>query len=78
MGPWHLVGQIDKDQRTSCQHPSRRDQGQVKRRPETLKCDRELYDAMNCVPWLIGPVTRQEAGWETTPGCSKPFNHTAE
>ena len=51
----------------------------VKRRPETLQWDRELYDAMNFVPWLIdGQVTRPEAGWETTPGCSKPFNHTAE
>ena len=64
----------------------------VKRHPETLKWDRELYDAMNFVPWLIdGPVTRPEAGWEPTPGCKacdeegsgvkrrcRPFNHTAE
>ena len=28
VGPCHLVGQIDKDQRTSCRHPSWRDQGQ--------------------------------------------------
>ena len=28
VGPWHLVGQIDKDQRTSCRHQSWRDQGQ--------------------------------------------------
>ena len=64
----------------------------VKRRPETLKWDRELYDAMNFVPWLIdGPVVRPEAGWEPTPGCKacdeersavkrrgRPFNHTPE
>ena len=64
----------------------------VKRRPETLKWDRELYDAMNFVPWLIdGPVARPQAGWEPTPGCKacdeersgvkrrgRPFNHTAE
>ena len=37
----------------------------VKRRPETLKWDREFYDVMNFVPWLIdGQVTRLEAGWE--------------
>ena len=42
----------------------------VKRHPETLKWDRELYDAMNFVPWLMdGPVVRPEAGWEPTPGC---------
>ena len=29
----------------------------VRRRPESLKWDRELYDAMNFVPWLIdGPI----------------------
>ena len=28
VGPSELVGQIDKDQRTSCRHPSWRDQGQ--------------------------------------------------
>ena len=51
----------------------------VRRRPETLKWDRQFFDAMNFVPWLIdGQVTRPEAGCETTPGCSKPFNHTAE
>ena len=33
----------------------------VKRRPETLKWDRELYDAMNFVPWLIdGSVARRK------------------
>ena len=42
----------------------------VKRRPETLKWDRELYDAMNFVPWLIdGPIARPEARWEPTLGC---------
>ena len=31
----------------------------VKRRPETRKCDRELYEVMNFVPWLIdGPVAK--------------------
>ena len=84
VGPWHLVGQIDQDRLIEART--------VKRRPETLKWDRELYDAMNLVPWLIhGQVTRPEAGWEPTPGCkacdegrpgvkrrSKPFNHTAE
>ena len=45
----------------------------VKRRPETLKWDREVYDAMNFVPWLIdGPVARLEAGWTPTPGCRAP------
>ena len=48
MGPWHLVGQIDKDRAIKVR-------------------DRELYDAMNLVPWLIdGQVTRPEAGWEPT------------
>ena len=56
----------------------------VRRRPESLKWDRELYDAMNFVPWLIdGPIA--------TPGCKacdeersgakrrgRPFNHTPE
>ena len=33
----------------------------VKRRPETLKSDRELNDAMNFVPWLIdGPVMDEQ------------------
>ena len=64
----------------------------VKRRPGTLKWDRELHDAMKFVPWLIdGPVARPEAGWEPTPGCKacdeersgvkrrgRQFNHTAE
>ena len=64
----------------------------VKRRPETLKWDRELYEAMNYVPWLIdGPVARREAGWTPTPGSKardeessgvkrrgRPFNHTPE
>ena len=64
----------------------------VKRRPETLKWDRELYEAMNFVPWLIdGPVARPEVGWTPTPGCKacdeessgvkrrgRPFNHTPE
>ena len=69
VGPWHLVGQINKDQRTSCRHHSWRDQG-LKRRPGTLKWDRELHDTMKFVPWLIdGPVARPEAGWEPTLGC---------
>ena len=38
----------------------------VNRRPETLKRDREVYDAMNFVD---GPVARLEAGWTPTPGC---------
>ena len=64
----------------------------VKRRPETLKWDRELYDAMNFAPWLIdGPVVRPEAGWKPTPGCKacdeersavkrrgRPFYYTPE
>ena len=64
----------------------------VERRPERLKWDRKLYDAMNLMPWLIdGQGIRPEAGCEPTPGCkacdeeipgvkrrSKPFNHTAE
>ena len=64
----------------------------VKRRPESLKWDRELYDAMNVVPWLIdGPVATPETGGEPTPGrkaCDeerpevrrrgRPFNHTPE
>ena len=62
----------------------------VKRRPKSLKWDRELYDAMNFVPWLIdGPVARPESGWEPTPECKacdeerskrrgRPFNHTPE
>ena len=59
MGPWHLVGQIDKDRAIKART--------VKRRPETQKWDRELYDAMSLVPWLIdGQVTRPEAGWEPT------------
>ena len=42
----------------------------VKKRPETLIWDRELYEAMNFVPWLIdGPVARPEAGWEPIHGC---------
>ena len=42
----------------------------VKRRPETLIWDIELYDAMYFVPWLIdGPVARPEAAWTPTPGC---------
>ena len=54
-GPWHLVGQIDKDRAIKART--------VKRPPETLRWDRELYDAMNLVPWLIdGQVTRREAG----------------
>ena len=65
---------------------------EVKRRPETLKWDRELYEAMNCVPWSIdGLVARPEAGWTPTPGCKacdeestgvkrrgRPYNHTPE
>ena len=56
----------------------------VKRRPETLKWDRELYDSMNFVPWLIdGPVARPEAGGNQhldakRPSRGRPFNHTAE
>ena len=64
----------------------------VKRRPETLNWDKELYGAMNFVPWLIdGPVARPEAGWTPTPGCkacdeessgvkrrARPYNHTPE
>ena len=64
----------------------------VKRRPETFKWDRELYEAMNFVPWLIdGPVARPEAGWVPTPGCKacdeessggkrrgRPYNHTPD
>ena len=66
MGPWHLVGQIDLVGTRVGVIKART----VKRHPETLKWDRELYDAMNFVPWLIdGPVTRPEAGWEPTPGC---------
>ena len=42
----------------------------VKPRPETLKRDKELYEAMNFVPWLIdGLVARSEAGWTPTLGC---------
>ena len=38
----------------------------VKRRLETLIWHRELYNAMNFVPWLIdGPVARPEAGLRT-------------
>ena len=64
----------------------------VKRRLETPKWDRELYDAMNLVPWLIdGPVARPEACWTTTRGCracdeetsgvkrhGRPYNHIPE
>ena len=39
----------------------------VKRRPEALKWDRQLHDAMNFVPWLIdGPHAKPEAGWTPT------------
>ena len=31
----------------------------VKRRPETLNWDRELYDAMNFVPWLVDGLTAE-------------------
>ena len=62
----------------------------VERRPETLKWDRELYEALNFVPWLIeGPVATPEAGRTPTPGCracdeessgvvrrGRPYNHT--
>ena len=35
----------------------------MKRRPEALKRDRELYEAMNFLPWLIdGLVARRVAG----------------
>ena len=38
----------------------------VKRRPETLKGERELYDAMNFVPWLIdGPDPGSWVGTNT-------------
>ena len=63
----------------------------VKRRPEALKWDRQLHDAMNFVPWLIdGPHAKPEAGWTPTPGCrackvssgvkrrGRPYNHTPE
>ena len=64
----------------------------MKRRPETLKWDKELYEARNFVPWLIdGPVARPEAGWTPKPGCKacdeessgvkrrgRPHNHTPE
>ena len=94
MGPWHLVGQIDKGPTNILSAP---ELGVIKartlkRRPEILKWDRELYDAINFVPWLIdGPVARPQAGGEPTPGCKacgeersgvkrrgRPFNHTAE
>ena len=87
VGPWHLVGQIDKDRVIKART--------VKRRPETLKWDREFFDAMNLVPWLIdGQVIRLEAALEAKRAMkkdhelkrkrnqhlkqSKPFNHTTE
>ena len=64
----------------------------MKRRPETLKWDRELFAAMNFVPWSIDdPVVTPETGWEPFSGCKacdeersgvklrdRPFSHTPE
>ena len=64
----------------------------VKRRPETLKWDRELYGAMKFVPWSIDdPVVTAVTGWEPASGCkacdeeksavkrrNRPFNHAPE
>ena len=64
----------------------------VKRRPEPLEWDKELYEAMDFLPQVIdGPVVRPEAGWESTPGgkaCDeersgvgrrgRPFHHGPE
>ena len=63
----------------------------AKRRPETLRWDKELYEAMNFVPRPIDcPIARSEAGWTPTPGCKacdeessgvkrrgRPYTHTS-
>ena len=50
----------------------------VKRRPETLEWDRELYEAMNFVPCLAdGPVARPEAGWTPSPGCKACYEESS-
>ena len=64
----------------------------AKRRPETLKWDRELYEAINVVSWLIdGPLQDRKLAGHQHPGCKacdgetsgvrhrgRPFNHSPE
>ena len=94
VGPWYLDGQIDEDKTNilSAQEFGVIKARTAKRRPETLKWDRELYEAINVVSWLIdGPLQDRKLAGHQHPGCKacdgetsgvrhrgRPFNHSPE